>query len=381
MSALSKPASTGPKLRDPRLDFFRGLGMFIILMAHIPGNSFADWLPRRFGFSDAADMFVFCSGMASALAFARIFDNFGWFIGTARIVYRIWQVYWAHIGSFMVVVAVVVMIDNALGTMDYEHQLGVDTIFAMSRTHIYGLMTLTYLPNYFDILPMYLVMLALIPVVLGLEKMHRAVILVVVCTFWLGANFFHLHFVADVADGREWFFNPFGWQLVFLSGFSLVRGWLPIPKVRAGFIGLAVVIVLLAVPLSFPMDYSGLGPLERWHEALVFWTDKTNVGLARYVHFMATVYLAYVAAGERGANLRGPIVDVIRQVGQQTLAVFLTGLLAAQVLGVGFRFVGTGFWATALINVFGIVALIATAKIVHWFKVPPWQKAVKFTPV
>ena len=28
--------------RDPRLDVFRGVGMFIILIAHIPGNAWAD---------------------------------------------------------------------------------------------------------------------------------------------------------------------------------------------------------------------------------------------------------------------------------------------------------------------------------------------------
>ena len=60
--------------RDPRLDFFRGLGMFIIFIAHLPWNSWALYIPARFGFSDATEIFVFCSGMASAIAFGRIFD-------------------------------------------------------------------------------------------------------------------------------------------------------------------------------------------------------------------------------------------------------------------------------------------------------------------
>ena len=38
--------------RDLRLDFFRGLAMFIILLAHTPGNSWTLWIPARFGFSD-----------------------------------------------------------------------------------------------------------------------------------------------------------------------------------------------------------------------------------------------------------------------------------------------------------------------------------------
>ena len=44
--------------RDPRLDFFRGLGMFIILIAHVPWNPWAGVDSGAFpGFSDAADLF------------------------------------------------------------------------------------------------------------------------------------------------------------------------------------------------------------------------------------------------------------------------------------------------------------------------------------
>ena len=62
-------ASQAVRVRDPRLDFYRGIAMFIILCAHTPGNFFTSWIPARWGFSDATEIFVFCSGMASAIAF------------------------------------------------------------------------------------------------------------------------------------------------------------------------------------------------------------------------------------------------------------------------------------------------------------------------
>ncbi|MGB0904763.1 MAG: OpgC domain-containing protein, partial [Mangrovicoccus sp.] len=83
------------RIRDPRLDFFRGIAMFIILFAHIPGNWWTLWIPARFGWSDATEIFVFCSGMASAIAFGGAFARKGWWLGTARVAFRIWQVYWA----------------------------------------------------------------------------------------------------------------------------------------------------------------------------------------------------------------------------------------------------------------------------------------------
>ncbi|MCB1403190.1 MAG: OpgC domain-containing protein, partial [Rhodobacteraceae bacterium] len=109
------PAGTPPRARprDPRLDFFRGLAMFIIVMAHTPGNVWTLWIPARFGFSDAAEIFVFCSGMASAIAFGGTFASRGWILGAVRTLFRVWQVYWAHIGAFLVTAALMAVLTAA----------------------------------------------------------------------------------------------------------------------------------------------------------------------------------------------------------------------------------------------------------------------------
>ena len=386
--ATPAPQATEPRkrtIRDPRLDVFRGLGMFIILIAHIPWNSWTDWIPARFGFSDAADMFVFCSGTASSIAFGRIFIDAGWFQGAARIVFRIWQVYWAHIGSFFVVFATMIAADALVGGTTYvDGELALGDFFNNERERLLGLMTLRFVPNYFDILPMYLAILAMVPVVMLLAKIHRAAVAVFVVGAWIAANFFDLNFVADARTGREWFFNPFGWQLVFFTGFAFIRGWLPAPPIDRRLIGLALAIVIVALPISCQGGFScyagwGYAPtLGHIYDALAQWfIQKTNYGILRYVHFMATVYLAYVLAGERGRNLTGPVAELTRQVGQQTLAVFLTGLVAAQVLGVILDQIGRTFLTQALVNLLGIVILIVAARLVTWFKAPPWLKGMK----
>ncbi|MEC8574299.1 MAG: OpgC domain-containing protein, partial [Pseudomonadota bacterium] len=110
---LAPPQVPAPqrRARDPRLDFFRGIAMFIILCAHIPGNRWTGWIPARFGFSDATEIFVFCSGMASAVAFGSTFARRGWLIGTARVIFRCWQVYWAHIGLFVFIATTMAALD------------------------------------------------------------------------------------------------------------------------------------------------------------------------------------------------------------------------------------------------------------------------------
>lgn len=108
-AAPAKPAvpAAPARVRDLRLDFFRGIAMFIILMAHTPRNFFTSWIPARWGFSDATEIFVFCSGMASAIAFGKAFELAGWRMGTARVSFRVWQVYWAHVGLFFATLALV----------------------------------------------------------------------------------------------------------------------------------------------------------------------------------------------------------------------------------------------------------------------------------
>ena len=48
------------------------------------------WLPARFGLSDAAEMFVFLSGYATAIAFGGAFRRHGMFVGIGRVVPRCW---------------------------------------------------------------------------------------------------------------------------------------------------------------------------------------------------------------------------------------------------------------------------------------------------
>jgi len=85
-------------------------------------------------------------------------------IGSVRIGFRIWQVYWAHIGLFLFTAMSMVMLNNAgFDARDYVGQLNLYPFFKNTEGNLIGLLTLTYVPNYFDILPMYLVILAMIP--------------------------------------------------------------------------------------------------------------------------------------------------------------------------------------------------------------------------
>ena len=90
--ATSSPttATAGLAIRDPRLDFFRGIAMFIILFAHTPGNAWTSWIPARWGLSHATEIFVFCSCMPSSIASGRSFVLAWWSLGPSRLRYPVW---------------------------------------------------------------------------------------------------------------------------------------------------------------------------------------------------------------------------------------------------------------------------------------------------
>ena len=149
--------------------------MFIILIAHTPGNEWINWIPARFGFSDATEIFVFCSGMASAIAFGGVFERHGMAMGTARILHRVWQVYWAHVCLFLSVTVLLLYIDKLLATGgSHAASLNLPAFFDHVQAGLLGLLTLTYVPNYFDILPMYLAILLMVPPIIALRRLHSA---------------------------------------------------------------------------------------------------------------------------------------------------------------------------------------------------------------
>lgn len=377
-------ATTAPRLRDPRLDFFRGLGMFIILIAHITNNPWTLWIPARFGFSDATEMFVFCSGMASALAFGAVFSKAGWALGSLRIAHRIWQVYWVHIGVFFTTLVLMLAI-NQSGAFSRD-EVGALNLYPFLNTtgpNLLGLFTLTYVPNYFDILPMYLVILALIPVMMALARIDARLAILASLTLWLAATA-GLNLPAELwfakPSAREWFFNPFAWQLVFFCGFALMMGWLPTPPVSRGLIALAAAIVLLSVPLAWHKIIATSEAIRDWRRDWAVLIDKSDFGLLRMVHFLALAYLAWVFAGPMGARLRqggwrGRGIALISRVGQQSLAVFATSMVLARALGAVLHAGGGGPLAALMVNLAGFAVIIGVAHLTATLKRQPWKTA------
>jgi len=371
----------GVKIRDLRLDFFRGIGMFIILIAHITDNPWTLWIPARFGFSDATEMFVFCSGMASAIAFGGVFARAGWAMGALRIAHRVWQVYWVHLGVFFITLALLVGL-NASGAFprDEVGALNLYPFLNNAGPNLIGLLTLTYVPNYFDILPMYLVILALIPVMMALASLDARLAILASAVLWMVAAA-GLNLPAELwfakPSAREWYFNPFAWQLVFFAGFALMAGWLPAPPVSRILVAVALLVVIVSIPFAWYKIINASEFVRDWRSDWKVLFDKSDFGILRLVHFLALAYLAWVVVGPGGAVLRrgGAVVALIASVGQQSLAVFAASMVMARVLGAVLDLAGGGALAALAVNLTGFALIILVAKLAAFFKREPWKTA------
>ena len=70
-----------PRGRDYRLDLLRGFANWAIYLDHIPNNA-VNWITQKnFGFSDAADLFVFISGYTASFVYARMMLDRGFVVG------------------------------------------------------------------------------------------------------------------------------------------------------------------------------------------------------------------------------------------------------------------------------------------------------------
>ena len=399
-AAAAAPSDSPVRVRDIRLDFFRGIAMFIILIAHTPGNFLTSWIPARWGFSDATEIFVFCSGMASAIAFGRAFETAGWRMGTARVTFRVWQVYWAHVGLFFATLALVSFLTTLEweGTRNYLGQLNLWRFYVETDTGtvtdlILRFMTLRYVPNYFDILPMYMVVLVMMPIIMALKRVHLGLVFGFMAVTWLFGQTAlvellglpHLELPADPSSDRAWFFNPFGWQLIFFTGFAFMRGWIPKPPVTPVLIGIALFIVLANIPLSnIGVREFGFDWARDWRRGNAALITKSDFGVLRYVHFLALAYLMWVLAGDKGDRIRagtgalgrlwGRILHIILKVGQQSLAVFVMSMFTARIMGFAMDVLGRDTGTVLLVNLCGACVLVGTAYVAGWFKSSPWKK-------
>ncbi|WP_191058051.1 OpgC family protein [Geminicoccus harenae] len=314
------------KQRIDGVDFWRGLVLIVIFINHLPGNYFENWTPRNYGFSDSAEAFVFLSGVAVALAYAgRMLkgDLVAVLTGLGR---RARLLYFWHLGLTFIACVLFATADYLIEHMAFMTEHGRDLLLAAPLDALLGILGLGHQLGYFNILPLYFVLLAVAPVLLWLSARSLAAMLAASGLVYLGATATGLNLPSWPVAG-VWFFNPFAWQFIFAIGIAvgfLIRTGQAIPRLGP------LLLAALACNLTGALLVSDLFGQSPGLLASMTWLDayksKTDLGIVRLLDFLALAYVLHtlrVTAWLRGRAIFAPLA----RMGRHGLAIFAAGCI------------------------------------------------------
>lgn len=372
--------------RDPRIDLLRGLALLSIFVDHIPDNRLADFTLHNFGFSDAAELFVFLAGYSATIAYGGVFERDGLRVGLFKVLARCLKIYGVQV--FLLLLTLVTV-------AGWNRFFGMDpTVVApLLRDGLKGALrgvTLKALPTYLDILPLYIVLLAIFPLVrYGMTRSVRATVAVSL-GLWAAANIYHLNLPSFMEEetATPWYFNPFTWQVVFVLGAACAvwkRRETPAlarpPKPLLFMCWAYLVFAFLCVdawklwPAPFGPAFPGLdAPF-----AILGNEPKSFVTPWRLLHILAFATVALTSPRLAGVA-RSRLLDPVAACGRQSLNIFAVGCVLALFGRLIFKTAGVTVATELLVNGAGLLGMLACAALLEWDRARPARRKTPSFP-
>jgi hypothetical protein len=320
--------------RDPRIDFFRGLALIFIFWDHVPHNPLGQITLRNFGFSDAAEVFVFLAGYASVLAYSKVLQREGYWMACLKILRRAWVLYVVHIFLLAMLMGIVFFANSKVETRDLVQEMGLTHFITNPQQALTDELLLRFKPNLMDPLPLYIVLLLGLPLALPVLVRKPLAVVAVSLTVYLLAPRLGWN-LAAIADG-VWYFNPVTWQFLFvLGGAAAIHASQPrAPETRPLryqplFLGAATYALLagiITLSWRWPEVHDAVMPAAL--SDLLYPISKTDLSPVRLLHFLALAYVTAKLLPHR-AWTQNWLARQSCRMGRYSLEVFCLGVLLA----------------------------------------------------
>ena len=358
------------KGRDLRLDLFRGVANWAIYLDHIPDN-IVNWITtRNYGFSDAADLFVFISGYTASFVYARMMMERGFAVGATRLTKRVWQLYVAHIILFVVYIASISYLALRFGDSEIINEFNVAGLVDNATETLRQGLLLKFKPVNLDVLPLYIVLMGFFPPVLWLMLRQPDLTMAMSIALWLVARYFGWNFHAYPAG--TWYFNPYCWQVLFvfgswcaLGGARKSRAIIEHPFTLYFCIAYLILGLVMTIAGKFP-DFGAMFP--QWLYSTFNPNDKTNLAPYRFLHFIVIAILAVRFVPKNWPALEWRVFDPVIVCGQQSLAVFCVGVFLSFVGHFELMLSSGSLFAQIFVSVTGIAIMTVVAYYISWSK-------------
>ena len=362
------------RARDLRIDACRGIALWFIFLDHVP-NNIGCWLTlRSYGFSDAAEVFMFVSGVTCALAYGKALRCEGWTGVIRRTLRRSWDIYVAFL---LLTLACAILV----------HLAGGDRLADESNTRILldhpgatlaHAAILQYRPVNTDVLPTFVLLhLSFAPLLWLLLRVPNVTLGASLALYALVHVF---GWTLPAWPNGHWAFNPLAWQLLVVLGAwwmiddRSVRPWVTSRTALA----LAVLYLLLSLVIVLS---SRIKPLEslipQALSQLLYPLDKSNLDPLRLLHFLAIAVLAAWFVPRDWRWLKTPVMRGAIRCGQNSLPIYCVGVLLAFASHMALLDISGGLAMQMALSLGGIVAMIATATLLNLISIKPRQQSAR----
>jgi hypothetical protein len=351
--------------RDLRIDFFRGLSLYMVLVDHVGWDPISRVTYQALGFSDAAAIFFFLSGISCGIAYSRVLARSGWLGLLTAITKRAAKIYFYYLLCNLIIIILAIAAADSI-TFWALTSIPKDPVNAVRTT-----IELIGPSPYSSILVLYILLtLLVIPLFLAGARYSASMTLGLSGLIWIISQFYPNlvpDWIIHYFDPIAWrYFDPIAWQFLFSIGmfigtkyeappqllvtiqrsrlvlmaawaivivsffckhvlfFSshlhLDLGWLPIPYPMVAKSNLAVVYLLhfLSVALIVATYFRASNPMFRWAGARPF-TSAGRRSLELYS--LSTVLSVGIFVAGEGASFVG-------KVGLDSIAIVLMTLTA-----------------------------------------------------
>jgi hypothetical protein len=354
---------------DARLYLALGIANWSIFVDHIPHNIVNLLTLRNFGFSGAADLFVFVVGYGVAVIHGRMALERGYLVAATRIFRRVWRLYAAYVVLFVIYIDAIAYVASQSMAPDIIHEYNISGIIEHPlRILVRGLL-LQEEPLNLDLLQLMIPLMAFFPLALWGLLRRPNLTLAASIALYLVARWFDWNF--RVYPDQDWTFNPLCWQMLMVLG-----GWFAVTGASARALhGMSWLRALAGAYLVFAMVVT----LMRHSPTLATYlpdivintitpTDRENLAPYRVVHLLALAFLAnhFIPADHPGLQWK-PLQMVIR-CGEEWLAVFCAGVFLSFA---GHLILITGANLVLMqigVSLAGFAAMTAVAYYISWSK-------------
>ena len=347
--------------RDFRIDLFRGLSLWLIFLDHIPETYLNHLTPKNVGFSDAAEILVFLSGLASGSVYGAVAQQSGMTAALLRVLRRALEIYVAQIVTIVALLAVIALF--AVRQPNLLDHANLSVFIANPAEALFQAALLRYSPVNLD--PLLLMAILHFGLVLVLPAMIRWPTPTLIASTALYLVSHWLDWSLPAYPRGVIYFNPLDWQLLYVIGMwwgmKSAREKPSVLKSRV-LVSLAAIYLLFSFLITLGWHFHSLEAyVPQVFVRAIYPIDKGDLDILRLLHFLALALLCWRMLPCDLPLLRTRLLRPLVQCGEYSLVIYCISVLlsfaAHAILNLGWN----DLVSQTLVSIAGIAVMAVTA--------------------